>query len=274
MGLGNKAKQKEIIFKVIAMIEDGQREIQFAIDSIPEKRLPSKKIKKSIQDLRESTEIELNAVGVDLSKVKELGIIDDLEIQSRRATLQRYSLLISKDKDITPYATFYELHKAFSGTPQSGIEEVKEAYNIAVRALFTHPEIANALIVRLEKNSQILGEEGDRHTNSHRNRIELFLENYEELSKHNPDLAKNKDLESVMLELEAIVFLQEQAVVLNSGEKYASEEFIDYINYWAGYLSELPEEEQMKRYTIIQAVETCSALNNATIDEPEFTVEG
>ena len=65
--------------------------------------------------------------------------------------------------------------------------------------------------------------------------------------------------------MEAILYLQTQAEVLAAGGVQATPELINFINYWAQYLSGLPAEEQKKRATFIGAVERCSSLHNASL---------
>lgn len=272
-GKVSSAEKKQEIARLAYLIKDKAYDMRTEVDEIPAGRLPNPKLRKNILELRQEVESSMVKFEISSQSFKDWQTLDEIDYLIRRTTLRRYAALIPKDDEIRPFASFYEIFQAFQGCPPPVRSELKEFYHVAVRALFIHEKFESSLLASLGKKMKVLGTEGDPSENTERKKIEVFLDSYEESKLMNPELSKNADLTAYLSELEAVIYLQQQAEVLSSGQFEATPELVGFIDYWATYLNDLPPEYQKEKEVLVKAVEQCSILNNQIVEQMEITEE-
>ena len=265
----NEAKKKQEITRLSAVVQAQAAEFREEIDAIPIGSLASSELRQKLEKLREEVVSSMAEFEITPDELEVLEVMQNTDILVRRAILRRYATLLPKHPKIAPVTFFYEILRAFQGCPRIAYADLKEFYFLAVKALFEHKDFEKNLAGKLNEKMQILGAEGDASLNVERRKIEVFLKEYSDWKSFNPSLGKNKELESYVAELEAVIYLQEQAEVLASGTAEATSELIDFIDYWANYLNSLPPEYQQEKEVVIAAVERCSLLNNEIVERLE-----
>lgn len=256
---------KKANIEALAVIESEVNRLFNELENSPEGRLPGIKFSRAIQALKDRVDGLLSPFGA-----QHLDLPDSKQIQAvERAfclkTLERYAQLIPSSDKITPFATFREIFKARNAETFVQDEQLETAYQIAVRALFTHKALETILVDRMDKKIKILGENKPGDDNQERRQIATFVQNYDLCKKHQPSLASNLFLETKMSELAAFLFFQDQIVILESGNHLPTPQLVEYTNYWMGYLNDLSAEEQHTRIELIRLADRCSMLNNAII---------
>jgi len=259
-------ERKQTISQVSYIIETECSEIQSELEELAVDRLPSPKTKNALKSLGLKVDTLLASAEAKPEEVENYSTLEDLLEFISKLTLQRYSALIMKDQEISPYATFFELLKAFNACPDTRKASIEEVYKLAVRSMLTHKQFESSLLKSFSTKVKILGIGGDHSTNQERKRVEEFICNYGEFRKLNPNLLKNEPLEVMVSELEAIIYLQTQLEVLASGDVAPTLELVDFIDYWAEYLSGLSAEEQEKRLVFFDVVEDIGEINNVLVE--------
>ena len=261
--LGKSAEVQKAKEEAAELIERELHMVLEKLKQVPEDRLPSQKIAKSITVLRDTVTVMMENVGktlADVSSAPEIELVDD---QRKRVTLERYSTLVNNSASLTPFATFYEIRKLVSEEDIARNSELHKAYSDAVTSLFTHATFEETLVGRMDKKVAILGQTDGQDNNMERKKVLVFLENYGACRGLNPKLLKNEKLEGSITELEAVVFLQNQTRMLKSGECSPTKEVQDFINHWSRYLSDLSADNQAKKMVLINVVNDCSDVFEA-----------
>ncbi len=251
---------KKANIEALAVIESEVNRLFNELENSPEGRLPGIKFSKAIQALKDRVDGLLSPFGA-----QHLDLPDSKQIQAvERAfclkTLERYAQLIPSSDKITPFATFRQIFKARNAETFAQDEQLETAYQIAVRALFTHKALEATLVDRMDKKIKILGENKPSDDNQERRQIATFVRNYDLCKKHQPSLASNPLLETKMAEIEAILFFQDQITMLESGNHLPSPQLIEYTDYWTNHLNYLSAEEQQTRMVLIQLADQCSSI--------------
>ncbi|NQZ78634.1 MAG: hypothetical protein HRT61_21345 [Ekhidna sp.] len=242
-----------------------QRELHMVLEKlkqVPEDRLPSPKIAKSLSILKGTVSGMLQSVGKELVDLSEASKIDEVDDLRKKLSLERYASLVSSADKVTPFATFYEIRKLVDEADLKK-PELYKAYGDALSALFGHNVFEETLLGRISKKTTILGESAGDDSNMERKKVVVFLENYSVCKALNPSLQKNANLEAAIDELTSIVYLQNQKQALIDGTMVPTVEVKQYINNLMVYLNGLTAKAQQNKIVLLTAADECSEAFNA-----------
>jgi len=91
------------------------------------------------------------------------------------------------------------------------------------------------------------------------------LDNYKDFKKYNSKLRDHKVIETLLHELKAAIYFEEQTALIQAGEPLELETFLPNINQWVSYLSSMDAMEQDKRKALIRIIDKCSTVYNKSL---------
>lgn len=257
--------KKQVRAEIAALIEDEADAFLDALDEVPEDRLPGRKLARKLRVLIDHVNAKLAPFECTYEDLPEGEEIAKLDVEFKKLTLERYTRFISETDSLTPFASYEALSIASASDCGIPYPQLATHFQMAVRTLFTHPQFAVTLADRLNKKLKLLSEKEAEHCHIERANIANFVAAYEVNKKHNPALDSNAYIIEKMAQIEATFFFQEQTANLESGECMATDDLVDYIDYWADRISDMTAEEQMSCVPLIEAVQKCSEANNRIV---------
>ena len=163
------AELNPIIYEAEDLIKQELEEIIRQLNEVPDNRLPSPKISKSLNELYYRVLDMMEAEGVELSELPAIVSISEVDEARKMLSLQRYSLLIETSDTVTPFATIFELGRLIENIDLENNEDFKEAYDTAMSKLFTHPQFEASVVGQSEKLMSILKINNRSESNLERN---------------------------------------------------------------------------------------------------------
>lgn len=246
-----------------------QREVEAVsrdLDALPNNRVPNIKFKRAIDNTRQQMDAILAPIGKTHKELEAAVILEELELELKMVTLQRYAHLIETAKDVNPFASFAEFSKVIEGVNLQDAPELLKWYQKAMKALFTHAHFPHSIIEKIGNKLAVLAQQIPQNE-AERQKITLFLSQYDQNVFYNSALKKNKLLEVAIGELEAMVFFQEQIAFFQQGGKVDDDAIADDINRWMHHFNALSQEEQQQRMPLILVADECSRLYNESSQE-------
>ena len=261
-----ETRQKVLTTQASNLIRNELGDVFEQVKAIPAVGLPGRKVHNLIQQLKDRANAILVPAKMSFLDLPEREEVRSLEIAYKETVLKCYIDYIAGAERVSPFATFNEIFDArfVEGDPAGEVDAtLNMLFEEAVNRLFAHPSFVEDLLDKLEKKMSIIGQKPMGGMDRERQRMAAFLVEFELHKDHNPDLIDNTEIEVKIGEMDALLFFQEQTEMLMSGEYEASDDLIEYINNWMGYLNELSLAEQREKKLLIEAADRCSMAHNA-----------
>jgi len=236
--------------------------IRGLINQTPEGRLPSSSIADEISNLEETVKELVEISGHFLESVPNIDTIDVVMLDYKSLKLERLIGFIVTSDELTPFTTYNEVNDLATEEDVKIRPDLEQKRELAIQALFTHETFSETVLARIPEKLQVLGQSFDNIHAEERAPIIKFVRDFDVAVTKFPDVAKDEALKGGIQELEATLFLHEQAAILSKGESMPTNELAEYINTWAVYLDALDEETKSHKAVLTQAVNRCSYVYN------------